>query len=65
MIFLAVVVALELSQNLSLQNFHGCKMTERWPNTSIKLKGLLIQINEKSNFPWVRDIHSRNISVFL
>ena len=31
MIFLAVLPAIEVQVNSTLQKFHGCKMTEKWP----------------------------------
>ena len=40
MIFLAVLPALEAPQNLTLQKFHGLKMTEKRPKTLFKLYGL-------------------------
>ena len=36
--FFAILPALEASQKLTLQNFHGCKMTEKLPKTSINCK---------------------------
>ena len=58
MIFLAVLPALEVSVNLTLQKFHGWKMTEKWRKAAIKSK-MTPHTDQyrKFNFPWVRDIH--------
>ena len=39
MIFLTVLPALEVLVDLTLQRFHGCKMTKKGPKTLIKSKG--------------------------